>query len=137
MTIPEIRALEGEALRIAVAEAEGWQKTNSTTHNGNAVYTLGNKRAAVAICNIDMQRGLIWLPDFSGSRDAITEAILRRFTTEVQMFRFAAELGEIVERKEGDDYTNLMLCFFRHATASASDLSRVFLIAQIPTENTK
>ena len=140
MTIPEIRALEGEALRIAVAEAEGWKKTNSTTHNGNAVYTLGNKRAAVAICNIDMQRGLIWLPDFSGSRDAITEAILRRFESQAFRITVACVLMELRNLHPVGcvpDYECDRSQLARLILSDAADLCRAFLIALIPTENTK
>lgn len=125
MTLTELKALKGEQLRIAVAERKGWQKTNSTTHNGSAVYTLGNKRAAVAICNIDMQRGLTWLPNFAGSRDAITEAIIRRFACVDEQTRFSHAIYELLYRPRDND----LGMYWKIATASAEDLCRAFLAA--------
>jgi hypothetical protein len=113
MTIPEIRALEGEALRIAVAEAEGWRWSMPD----EAYFFRGSLYGSVKE-----------LPAYEKKRDLITEAILRRFTTDVEMCRFSIELMKLVNGKH---------LVFTIATASAADLSRAFLIALNPTENTK
>jgi hypothetical protein len=117
MTIPEIRALEGEALRIAVAEAEGWTQLCPSINGGLCGLHNGFMR--------DVE-------SFEEDRDAITEAILRRFTDGYSQHRFNHYLGVII----GDEnWTH-----FRAITATATELSRAFLatIERInPTENTK
>lgn len=123
MTILEIRALSGEALRIAVAEAEGWKRKTRKMY-------AGEKNAK----GWELRNGDNWkfttypalLPDYESNRDAITEAILRRFTTDVEKARFSIELMKIVDGKH---------LVFTIANASATDLSRAYLAA-ISTETT-
>lgn len=111
MTLTELKSLTGSQLRILVAEAEGWTPCKHP------------------ICR-DFN-GEPWdieePPPYDTDRDAITEAILRRFTTEAEMTRFSESLGDLVERQEGDCYSSILLCSFRHATASAEDLCRAFI----------
>jgi len=115
MTLTELKSLKGEQLRILVAEAEGW-KYSPLERMGNIIprWTDGG-------VNLPLP------PPYHESRDAITEAIIRRFTTEAEMTRFSESLGDLVERQEGDCYSSILLCLFRHATASAEDLCRAYL----------
>lgn len=121
MTLTELKSLTGSQLRILVAEAEGYSDFGYMTG------IFGDSLTAMHGPNQE-QMSVLSVPQYTECRDAITEAIMRRFTTDVEMCRFSIELMKIVNGKH---------LVFTIATASAADLSRAFLIALNPTENTK
>lgn len=107
MTLTELKSLTGSQLRILVAEAEGWTQVHAAATGD----ILGCKSPL---------RGWLNVPKYDTSRDAITEAILRRFTTDAEKSRFGAKLLLILPGV-GSAFTI--------ATASAEDLCRAFLAA--------
>lgn len=126
----------GSQLRILVAEAEGWRWVKSEyTGKSHCPEDLRFRKdftkSPLGACGnfilhpCDFEPEPVnapeWgLPEYDTSRDAITEAILRRFVTDVERARFATELIRVLTGRN---------VAFLLATASAEDLCRAFLAA--------
>ncbi len=101
--------------RIKIAEADGWTYIETLAFTGIPKGSRGNADARV-------------IPDYLNSRDAIVEAILRRFKTDEEKTKLVDALMRLVDAGT-DPVTPIIEVSFTFATATARQLAKAYLAA--------